>query len=84
MAFRRIGWVDIPFEQGPRRLALYWMSGYAGGLFLPFRDATNGTETCGAGRYLLDAAKGADLGTHEGGRLILDFNFACWSSISVQ
>ena len=33
------------------------MRGYAGGLFLPFRDATNGTETYGAGRYLLDTAQ---------------------------
>ena len=38
------------------------MAGYAGGLFIPFRDATNGTETYGAGRYLVDAAKSADLG----------------------
>jgi uncharacterized protein (DUF1684 family) len=53
------------------------MEGYAGGLFLPFRDATNGTETYGAGRYLLDAAKSADLGGDlERGTLRLDFNFA--------
>ncbi len=76
MSFRRIGWLDIPFAAGPRRLALYWMAGYAGGLFLPFRDATNGTETYGAGRYLIDAAKSADLGTDPDGRLVLDFNFA--------
>ena len=76
MAFSRIGWFDIPFEQGPERLALYWMSGYAGGLFLPFREATNGAETYGAGRYLLDSAKGADLGGDDEGRLVLDFNFA--------
>lgn len=53
------------------------MEGYAGGLFLPFRDATNGRETYGAGRYLLDAAKSADLGGDLGrGTLLLDFNFA--------
>jgi uncharacterized protein (DUF1684 family) len=53
------------------------MAGYAGGLFLPFRDATNGTETYGAGRYLLDTAKSADLGGgSEPGSLVLDFNFA--------
>jgi uncharacterized protein (DUF1684 family) len=58
-------------------VALYWMAGYAGGLFLPFRDATNGAETYGAGRYLLDAAKSADLGGDAGrGSLVLDFNFA--------
>ena len=77
MAFRRFGAVTIPFGEGPRRLELYWMEGYAGGLFLPFRDATNGTETYGAGRYLLDAAKSADLGgDREAGTLVLDFNFA--------
>jgi uncharacterized protein (DUF1684 family) len=77
MAFRRFGVVTIPFAAGPRRLELYWMEGYAGGLFLPFRDATNGTETYGAGRYLLDAAKSADLGgDRAAGTLILDFNFA--------
>jgi uncharacterized protein (DUF1684 family) len=57
------------------RLELYWLEGYGGGLFLPFRDETSGDETYGAGRYLLDTVKGADLGMHEGG-LVLDFNFA--------
>jgi len=57
-------------------LTLYWISGYGGGLFLPFRDATNNAETYGGGRYLIDSIKGADLGTAEDGRLILDFNFA--------
>jgi uncharacterized protein (DUF1684 family) len=77
MGFRRIGWLDVPFPAGTRRLALFWMEGYAGGLFLPFRDATNGHETYGAGRYLLDAAKSADLGGDPAtGSLTLDFNFA--------
>jgi uncharacterized protein len=56
-------------------LECYWLEGYGGGLFLPFRDATSGKSTYGAGRYLLDTVKGADLGMHEG-RLVLDFNFA--------
>jgi uncharacterized protein (DUF1684 family) len=77
MAFSRVGSVAVPFVAGTRRLELYWMTGYAGGLFLPFRDATNGDETYGAGRYLLDAAKSADLGPgREPGTLVLDFNFA--------
>jgi uncharacterized protein (DUF1684 family) len=77
MGFRRIGTVTVPFPGAQRRLALFWMEGYAGGLFLPFRDATNGHETYGAGRYLLDAAKSADLGGDPArGTLILDFNFA--------
>jgi uncharacterized protein (DUF1684 family) len=56
-------------------LDLYWLDGYAGGLFVPFADATSGATTYGAGRYLLDTVKGADLGTRDG-RLVLDFNFA--------
>jgi uncharacterized protein (DUF1684 family) len=75
--FTRIGRVTLPFAAGERSLGLYWMAGYAGGLFLPFRDATSGRETYGAGRYLLDAAKSADLGPGaQPGSLVLDFNFA--------
>ena len=77
MSFTRFGSASIPFPDGARRLDLYWMAGYAGGLFLPFRDATNSRETYGAGRYLLDAAKSADLGPGAAANsLILDFNFA--------
>jgi len=57
-------------------LTLYWIAGYGGGVFLPFRDGTSGTETYGGGRYLLDTIKGADLGRLPDGRAILDFNFA--------
>ena len=77
LSFTRLGEVLLPLPAGERTLAIYWMAGYAGGLFLPFRDATNGRATYGAGRYLLDTAKGADLGGDlAAGRLILDFNFA--------
>lgn len=77
MSFSRIGHVEIPFPEGARRLGVYWMAGYAGGIFLPFRDATSGGETYAAGRYLLDSAKSADLGgDRERGTLVLDFNFA--------
>jgi uncharacterized protein len=76
LSFRRIGLVTLPFPEGERRLSVFWLAGYAGGLFIPFRDATNGAETYGAGRYLVDAAKSADLGTTDAGELILDFNFA--------
>jgi uncharacterized protein len=76
-ALRRVGWLDIPFPTGERRLGLYWIEGYGGGLFLPFRDATNGKETYVAGRYVLDAVKSADLGGNAAtGTLIIDFNFA--------
>jgi uncharacterized protein len=69
--FRRFAVVQCELGE----LELYWLEGYGGGVFLPFGDATNGRETYGAGRYLLDSVKGADLGT-DGGRLVLDFNFA--------
>jgi uncharacterized protein len=59
----------------PQTLDVYWLEGYGGGLFLPFADATSGSETYGAGRYLLDTVKGADLGSSEE-ELVLDFNFA--------
>jgi uncharacterized protein len=72
-AFRleRIGRVRLPIGA----LEVYWIAAYGGGVFLPFRDATSGTETYGAGRYLLDTVKGADLGG-SGDRLVLDFNYA--------
>ena len=76
LSFRRIGEVHLRFPDGERRLSVFWIAGYAGGLFIPFRDATNGTETYGAGRYLMDAAKSADLGTTDDGQQILDFNFS--------
>jgi uncharacterized protein (DUF1684 family) len=63
-------------------LTLYWIGGYGGGVFLPFKDATAGAETYGAGRYLLDTIKGADLGSADDGRTIVDFNFAYQPSCS--
>ncbi len=57
-------------------LTLFWIAGYGGGVFLPFADATSGQETYGAGRYLLDTIKSADLGATSDGATILDFNFA--------
>lgn len=73
----RIGWLDIPLPGGPRRLAVFWLREYSGGIFVPFRDGTNGTETYGGGRYLLDTAKSSDLGGDaERGTIVIDFNFA--------
>lgn len=56
-------------------LAIYWLDAYGGGIFVPFRDETSGRTTYGGGRYLLDTVKGADLG-QDGGKLVLDFNYA--------
>ena len=62
-------------------LDLYWLDAYGGGLFVPFADATSGRESYGAGRYVLDTIKGADLGTQDG-LLVLDLNFAYQPSCS--
>ncbi|TFV49431.1 DUF1684 domain-containing protein [Blastococcus sp. TF02A-35] len=68
----RIGAVDLP---GVGRLDVWWVALYGGGVFLPLRDGTAGGSTYGGGRYLLDTVKGADLGG-DGGRLVVDLNFA--------
>jgi uncharacterized protein len=73
--FTRIANVEFSFKGSEHSLELYWLEGYGGGLFLPFRDATSGGTTYGAGRYLFDSVKGADLGMDEGA-LVLDLNFA--------
>jgi uncharacterized protein (DUF1684 family) len=76
-AFDRIGVVRLSLPGHEAALPVFWMRGYAGGLFLPFLDATNGDETYGAGRYLLDTAKSADLGGDPAtATLVVDANFA--------
>jgi len=69
------GQVSFALSGEPVCLTLYWIRAYGGGIFLPFEDSTNGSETYSGGRYLLDTLKGADLG-REGDRLVIDFNFA--------
>ena len=73
--YTRVGVLDTRW--GP--LSLWWIAAYGGGLFLPVRDGTGGSETYGGGRYLTDTAKG----THGRGltvlsadRVRLDFNYA--------
>jgi uncharacterized protein (DUF1684 family) len=72
--YRRVGRLATPFGG----LTLLWTLGYGGGLFLPFRDATAGARTYGAGRYLTDTIKGT-FGRGlvlDGERVTLDFNYA--------
>ncbi len=72
-ALRRLGALVLPAPlEGT--LDVWWMEQYAGGLFVPVRDGSAGDTSYGGGRYLLDTAKGADLGARDGG-LIIDFNF---------
>jgi uncharacterized protein len=76
-SFTLIGRAHLSGPLAGTVLPVFWMAGYAGGLFVPFRDATSGTETYGAGRYLLDTVKGADMGGDWQRReLMLDFNTA--------
>jgi uncharacterized protein (DUF1684 family) len=71
----RLGIARFAVDGQACALTVFWVSGYGGGVFLPFRDATAASETYPGGRYLLDTIKGADLG-QDGDRLILDFNYA--------
>jgi len=65
----RVRLADLGLE-----LDVWWLGQYGGGIFLPLRDGTAGTESYGGGRYLLDTAKGADLGEQDG-LLVVDLNF---------
>ena len=80
-SFKRMGRANFELGGSVVGLELYWLTSYGGGLFVPFRDETSRTETYGAGRYLIDTVKGADLGM-DGNRLVLDFNFAYSPSCS--
>jgi hypothetical protein len=75
LSYTRIGWVRFLVDGTPCSLAVYWMNEYAGGIFIPFRDATSGMESYGGGRHLWDSGKGADLGSDDDA-LVLDFNYA--------
>ena len=75
---RPVGRVELPAPVGAA-VTVWWLEQYAGGLFLPLRDGTAGgsdpaAASYGGGRYLLDTAKGADLGAL-GDRLVVDLNF---------
>jgi uncharacterized protein len=56
-------------------LDVWWLNQYGGGLFVPIKDALAGRHTYGGGRYVIDTAKGADLGSGAD-YLIIDLNFA--------
>ncbi len=73
--FRRVGSLRFEYDGATHVLSAYWLDAYGGGLFVPFGDDTNGGPTYGGGRYVLDTAKGAELGA-EGDRIVVDFNYA--------
>jgi uncharacterized protein len=82
--FERIGRFDLDLDSHrgaasteAASLDVWWLASYGGGVFVPFRDGTAGSSTYGAGRYLLDTVKGADLGRDPAtGDWVIDFNFA--------
>ena len=74
----------VPFDligiaqiAGVGSLDVWKLGSYGGGVFIPIKDALAGRPggTYGAGRYLIDTIKGADLSASPDS-LILDFNFA--------
>lgn len=65
--YRQYGVVRFEVDGEPAQVTLYASEG-SHELFLPFRDATSGHETYGAGRYL-------DLHAH-GDEVRVDFNYA--------
>lgn len=67
--YRRAGVVRFEVEGAPARVTLF-TSAETDDLFVPFRDATSGKETYGAGRYLEVEPQGP------GRPLVVDFNYA--------
>jgi len=67
-AYRRYGVVRFEVDDRPAQVTLYASERGSHALFLPFRDATSGKQSYGAGRYL-------DLHAH-GDEVVVDFNYA--------
>jgi uncharacterized protein (DUF1684 family) len=67
--YRRAGVVRFEVEGRPAQVTLYG-SHEQDELFLPFRDATSGSESYGAGRYLEVDPPTMD------GTVVIDFNYA--------
>ncbi|MEY8761791.1 DUF1684 domain-containing protein [Chryseobacterium tongliaoense] len=71
--YREYGKLNFELDGKPYTLTLYQsldlikQEKYKDYLFLPFRDATNGKETYGGGKYM-------DLTIPEGNTVVLDFN----------
>jgi uncharacterized protein len=78
--YRRSGTLRFTLDGVACELTVFKMTGYGGGLFLPFRDRTSSHETYGGGRYLFDTVKNTDglsleidLGSTD---VLIDFNYA--------
>jgi uncharacterized protein len=78
--YRRAGRLVFRLHGEECGLTVLSLVQYAGGLFVPFRDATSRSETYGGGRYLFDTAKDTDglvLEIKPGSSdVTVDFNYA--------
>jgi uncharacterized protein (DUF1684 family) len=78
--YRRAGRLVFRLHGAECGLTVLSLVQYAGGLFVPFRDATSRSETYGGGRYLFDTAKDTDglvLEIKPGSSdVTVDFNYA--------
>lgn len=72
LTMRRAGVAELPDGE---TLDVWTLFQYGGGLFVPLKDGTAGSGSYGAGRYVLDTAKGSWLGG-DNSHLVLDLNFA--------
>jgi uncharacterized protein (DUF1684 family) len=66
--YDRAGVVHFSVDGEPAQVTLYRARG-EDSFFLPFRDASSGKETYGAGRYL-------DVAPPHNGHVVVDFNYA--------
>ncbi len=71
--FRRYGRFSFVVDGEEATLTIY-SDPYGEDFFLPFRDATSGSETYGAGRYLDNHRPGLE--PLPDGRFLVDFNYA--------
>lgn len=78
--YRRVGKLVFELNGEECSLTVLGLVQYAGGLFVPFKDATSGHETYGGGRYLFDTAKDTDglvlRVTPGSSEVTIDFNYA--------
>ncbi|RMD49712.1 MAG: DUF1684 domain-containing protein [Candidatus Thermofonsia bacterium] len=71
--YRRYGRVTFTIE-GQQAILTIYSDAHGQEFFLPFRDATSGSETYGAGRYLDNHRPGLE--PLDNGQFRIDFNYA--------
>ena len=71
--YRRYGIIHFTINEEPAQLTIY-SDLYGNDFFLPFRDATSGKETYGAGRYLDNHRPGLE--PLPDNKIKINFNFA--------